>query len=143
MKTLPRLRLEWYVYLFVLIFAPVVHAGAKDISTLLAFETSPIGDRIPLILVHGYLGNQWDNGVDDVASPHWPYWQTVQNFYYNWDLSGIKDKYKLYAFFTKAIKSLLGTPGRESISHEVCATGLTKGRASQKVVPTNSRILHL
>ncbi len=59
----------------------------------------PSEGRIPLILVHGIHGNQWDNGVDNVQSPNLPYWQTFRTFIYYWDRTELRKKYKLYSFW--------------------------------------------
>lgn len=76
----------------------------EDITALVAFDSSPIDGRTPLILVHGIWGNQWQTGLDDRDSPNWPYWQEFLMFYAAWDLSGLKEKYKIYGFFYESDK---------------------------------------
>ncbi|NCC34183.1 MAG: hypothetical protein EOM24_19555, partial [Chloroflexia bacterium] len=85
-----------------LMFLPAIASSDPNpeaISILVPYDDTPIGGRMPLILVHGIWGNRWDNGIDDRNSPHWPYWQELQNFYYLWDQSDLRSKYKLYAFW--------------------------------------------
>ncbi len=69
-----------FVYLLAFVFLTPIFSQAhpKDFTTLLEYDSSPLGDRTPLILIHGVHGNQWENGVDDINSPHLPYWQKFQ-----------------------------------------------------------------
>ncbi|OPL15773.1 MAG: hypothetical protein AVO38_09645 [delta proteobacterium ML8_D] len=86
---------------FILLLPVLVEAHPKDFTFLIEdpADSSPSGDRTPLVLIHGIHGNQWPTDVDDVNNPFLYYWQTFRMFFYSWDKSGLKDKYKLYSFW--------------------------------------------
>jgi len=58
-------------------------------------DKDELGERIPLILVHGIHGN----GSEDITFQRWDYWQALRLFFYFQDTTGLKSKYKLYGFF--------------------------------------------
>ncbi len=86
---------------FILITPMFSQAEPKDFTNLIEdpADSSPLGERTPLILVHGKNGNNWPGCTDDVNNPYLYYWQTFRMFFYSWDNSGLKERYKLYSFW--------------------------------------------
>jgi pimeloyl-ACP methyl ester carboxylesterase len=76
-------------------------AAPKDYTNLIedSADNSPLGERIPLILIHGVHGNKWPTGEDNINNPYLYYWQTFRMFFYSWNNSGLKNKFKLYTFW--------------------------------------------
>ena len=61
---------------FIFLVPVLVEAHPKDFTVLIEdpADSSPSGDRTPLVLIHGIHGNQWPTDVDDVNNPFLYYW---------------------------------------------------------------------
>ena len=84
-----------------LFLAPILAEAQdyEDFTRLLADDDSALGERIPLILVHGTHGNRWkgEDGKDDnVDTPNLLYWKGIQDFFSA--NKQLRTEYKLYAF---------------------------------------------
>ncbi|RJO62141.1 PKD domain-containing protein, partial [candidate division WS5 bacterium] len=88
-------RLSLLILLIILVTITIAYAHPKDFTRLYEdpIDNTSLGNRTPLILIHGYRGN---GNITDI---NWPYWETFRNFYYFWDTFGLKEKYKLYSFW--------------------------------------------
>ncbi|NKE71293.1 Ig-like domain-containing protein [Candidatus Manganitrophus noduliformans] len=66
---------------------------ADDITTLIPDEndTAPLGNRTPLILIHGIHGTPFN----EIANPNQSYWTKFLNYFNN---EAFKAKYKVYRF---------------------------------------------
>jgi len=83
----------------------------KDFTVLLEdpLDRNPLGDRTPLILIHGIHGDKKNaNYQSENIQDHNPnYWFNFSQFFYYWGASSssvLKDKFKLYYFFYQSNK---------------------------------------
>lgn len=81
--------------------------GPNDITRLIEdpADTSPLGNRIPLILVHGIHGNENEiTNIDKITQPNWDYWLPIRAYLFTRHQFNLREKYKVYAFFYESDK---------------------------------------
>jgi hypothetical protein len=78
-------------------------ATAYDDTALVDDDGTPIGNRTPLILVHGIHGNKPDGGSDDIAHPYAGYFGNFIHYFYTqapatYNPGVLNTKFKIYRF---------------------------------------------
>ncbi|MCA1626289.1 MAG: hypothetical protein LC778_21365, partial [Acidobacteria bacterium] len=87
-------------------------------------DSKPIGDRIPLIFIHGIHGNRWSNGaykgIDDISKPNR---QKFEPFLKHFNKDEFELKYKIYRFHYVSDKysvSQIARALRNDLDSEIC-----------------------
>jgi len=88
---------------FVASLAAAADPSPADSDTALIaddLDSTPIGSRIPLLLIHGIHGNRWFDETDTVSNPgDENYWSNFRQYFYSANnVRALKDKYKLFRF---------------------------------------------
>ncbi len=101
----------------------VTDSSPADILTRLIpdeNDTLPIGNRTPVILIHGIHGNKPPNGTDDIAHPFRNYFRSLLGYF---DTEQFKSRYKIYRFhFVSDQYSVaeLARALRNAVDSEIC-----------------------
>lgn len=96
---------------------------ADAIVRLIATDPDPVGDRIPLIFIHGLTGNQVGR-EDSIASPNLAVWEPLVARLRAADRDGVLRRFKLYQFHYESHRHStweLGRALRNALDREILA----------------------
>jgi pimeloyl-ACP methyl ester carboxylesterase len=102
----------------------VTDSGPADsVTRLIADEndTLPLGDRTPLILIHGIHGNKPPHGTDSISNPYRDYFKNFLNYF---NMSNFKARYKIYRFHYVSDQfpvSQIARSLRNYVDSQICA----------------------
>lgn len=70
---------------------------ADKLTALVPDNNSPIGNKLPLVLIHGIHGNRQPDKTDSITNLNRAYFLNFLNFFYS-GASGLSASYKIYRF---------------------------------------------